>query len=122
MAETPSTGDLPFPGLPHPRPSLSFWLQNARGVDGLIGHRTTVELPQSAPCVIIGSGMSGATMAHYLLADTEGKSRFSGSVMLEARDVCSGMASAVQQTGINLLTRYVIGATGRNGGHSRCVG
>jgi hypothetical protein len=83
--------DVSFPGLPHPKPSVSFWLQLVRGEDSLINHRTTADLPQTAPCIIIGSGLSGAAIAHHLLSDDAGYNPFNGTLMLEARDVCSGM-------------------------------
>lgn len=61
--------------------------------DLLSCHRTTESLPEVCDIAIIGSGYAGATMAHYIQAQTK-----CSIVMLEARESCSG-------------------ATGRNGGH-----
>ncbi|KAF8830780.1 hypothetical protein HHX47_DHR2000802 [Lentinula edodes] len=86
----------PSPGLPVKDPCLSFWLQNTRS-SSLLGYRTTESLPSSADVVIIGSGLSGAATAYYLLA---GSNAPKSVLMLEAREACDG-------------------ATGRNGGHCR---
>ncbi|EED12969.1 conserved hypothetical protein [Talaromyces stipitatus ATCC 10500] len=75
--------------------SISHWLQSVEG-DPLLEHRTTSELPQSADVVIIGSGMSGTTIAKNIL-DTWPERKI---VVLEARLFCSG-------------------ATGRNAGHCK---
>ncbi|KAG8534090.1 uncharacterized protein KY384_000933 [Bacidia gigantensis] len=64
--------------------------------DFLLGHRTTEELPSEADVVIVGSGITGASAARFLLEDKRAKGL--EIVMLEAREVCWG-------------------ATGRNGGH-----
>ncbi|KAJ3889528.1 FAD dependent oxidoreductase [Lentinula edodes] len=86
----------PSPGLPVKDPCLSFWLQNTRS-SSLLGYRTTESLPPSADVVIIGSGLSGAATAYYLLV---GSNALKSVLMLEAREACDG-------------------ATGRNGGHCR---
>ncbi|GJJ07010.1 hypothetical protein Clacol_001208 [Clathrus columnatus] len=83
------------PRYPHPNPSISFWLQGTRS-SPLLGFRSK-NFPESADVVIIGSGLSGASTAYFLL---EGENAPQNIVMLEARDVCSG-------------------ATGRNGGHCK---
>ncbi|KAI0089885.1 FAD dependent oxidoreductase [Irpex rosettiformis] len=77
------------PGLPVPNPTLPFWTvpKSKISSDGK-------ELPVHADIVIIGSGITGASVAYYLLS----KNSALKIVILEARDVCSG-------------------ATGRNGGH-----
>ncbi|GJJ06995.1 hypothetical protein Clacol_001193 [Clathrus columnatus] len=80
---------------PHPNPSISFWLQGTRS-SPLLGFRSE-NFPESAEVVIIGSGLSGASTAYFLLT---GENTPQNVVMLEAREVCSG-------------------ATGRNGGHCR---
>jgi glycine/D-amino acid oxidase-like deaminating enzyme len=81
-------------GLPCPDSSASFW--HSQPNKFLLGHRTTDDLPQNADIVIVGSGITGASIARYLTED----SRVSGQsiLMIEAREVCWG-------------------ATGRNGGH-----
>lgn len=58
----------------------------------------SAELPSEASIVIIGSGITGASVAHHLLE----QSPHLNVVMLEARTICSG-------------------ATGRNGGHCKDV-
>ncbi|KAJ7633405.1 FAD dependent oxidoreductase [Mycena polygramma] len=87
--------DVP-PGYPRPNPSLSFWLQGTRS-SPLLGHRTTEALPATADVTIIGSGLSGAATAYFLLT---GPDPPRSVVLLEAREVSDG-------------------ATGRNGGHCR---
>ncbi len=84
------------PGYPHPEPCLSFWLQGTRS-SPLLGHRTTEALPETAEVAIIGSGISGAAAAYFILT---GPNPPKSIVMLEARELCHG-------------------ATGRNGGHCR---
>ncbi|EIM91354.1 FAD dependent oxidoreductase [Stereum hirsutum FP-91666 SS1] len=86
----------PYPGFPHPDPCLSFWLQGTRS-SPLLGHRTTETLPESAEVVIIGSGLSGAATAYFLLTSPNPPKSV---VVVEAREACHG-------------------ATGRNGGHCR---
>ncbi|KAJ7140904.1 FAD dependent oxidoreductase [Mycena epipterygia] len=84
------------PGYPHPNPCLSFWLQGTRN-SALLGHRTTEALPERASVTIIGSGLSGAAIAYFLLT---GPNPPTAVTLLEARDACDG-------------------ATARNGGHCR---
>ncbi|CZR67456.1 uncharacterized protein PAC_17355 [Phialocephala subalpina] len=62
----------------------------------LISHRSTEALPAEADVVIIRSGITGASAAHWLYQDESDKEL--KVVMLEAREACWG-------------------ATGRNGGH-----
>ncbi|KAK4191199.1 FAD dependent oxidoreductase [Podospora australis] len=86
--------------LPSVNPSQSYWLQSLSPV--LKGHRTTEDLPEEADVVIVGSGITGAFAADFLLRHehdgAEGSKEKKSVVMLEAREVCGG-------------------ATGRNGGH-----
>ncbi|KAJ6594671.1 FAD dependent oxidoreductase [Mycena capillaripes] len=84
------------PGYPQPNPSLSFWLQGTRN-SPLLGHRTTEALPAKTDITIIGSGLSGAATAYFLLT---GPNPPRSVTMLEAREACDG-------------------ATARNGGHCR---
>ena len=81
---------------PHPNPSISFWLQGTRS-SSLLGHRSSTELPETADVVIIGSGLSGAAIAYFLLT---GQNPPKSVIIIEAREACTG-------------------ATGRNGGHCR---
>lgn len=80
---------LSDPGIPQPSTTSSFWLQDPR-----IFQPHSAPLPTEVDVVIIGSGITGASIARSLL-----ENRISPSIlMLEARSICSG-------------------ATGRNGGH-----
>ena len=83
------------PGLPPPKPTISYWQEPP---SRLSNHRTTLELPKTVETLIIGSGITGATLAHRLLSQPCPPS----VLLLEARTACSG-------------------ATGRNGGHTKCV-
>ena len=83
------------PGLPRPNPTQSYWQTPP---SPLATHRTTPTLPTTADYIIIGSGISGAFIAHTLLS----KNPSAHVLMLEARQACSG-------------------ATGRNGGHTKAA-
>lgn len=89
------------PGLPISHPTKSYWMQDPLFPD-LIKHQSP-ELPEEADVVIIGSGITGTSIAHTILhrPAAEGEQDKKAAlkvVLLEARDICSG-------------------ATGRNGGH-----
>ncbi|KAM5473656.1 hypothetical protein MauCBS54593_002454 [Microsporum audouinii] len=88
-------GGESFPGFPHPNPTVSYWQVPPHDI---ANHRTTPALPTSTKFdyIIVGSGISGAAIAHKLLARNAGLS----ILMLEARTSASG-------------------ASGRNGGHCR---
>jgi len=86
-------------GLPCEQSSTSFWHSQPSPL--LLAHRSTRNLPQTADVVVIGSGITGASVAHHLLAGNNGSKDSDHGlnvVMLEAREACWG-------------------ATGRNGGH-----
>ena len=83
------------PGLPAPNPSVSQWQDPPAPISS---HRTTPDLPKKVSFLIIGSGITGATLAHTLLTQPSPSS----VLMIEARTTCSG-------------------ATGRNGGHTKCA-
>lgn len=83
------------PGLPLPNPTVSYWQDPP---SHLSNHRTTPELPKSVDTLIIGSGITGTTLAYRILNQPSPPS----VLVLEARSACSG-------------------ATGRNGGHTKCV-
>ncbi|KAF7299928.1 FAD-dependent oxidoreductase [Mycena chlorophos] len=86
------------PGYPRPNPTVSFWLANAAKDAPLgPGYRTTPELPAQSDVTVVGSGLSGAATAYFLLT---GDSPPEKVTLLEAREVCDG-------------------ATARNGGHCR---
>ena len=83
------------PGLPLANPSISYWQDPPSDIADLC---STPSLPSGTDYLIIGSGISGASIAHNLL-----KRQPSASVvMLEARQASSG-------------------ATGRNGGHTKAA-
>ncbi|GMG04823.1 unnamed protein product [Aspergillus oryzae] len=89
------------PGIPGPlrESTSSFWFKDPHPQ---LANMQSPELPQEADVVIIGSGITGASIARTLLESSDqlghiGK-KTPAVVMLEARDTCTG-------------------ATGRNGGH-----
>ncbi|KAH7303096.1 FAD dependent oxidoreductase-domain-containing protein [Stachybotrys elegans] len=83
------------PGFPHPNPTESYWQLPSHAISN---HRTTAELPTSTAFdyIIVGSGISGAAVAHKLLSRDASLS----ILIVEARTAASG-------------------ASGRNGGHYR---
>ncbi|CDM26607.1 hypothetical protein CBS147339_6379 [Penicillium roqueforti] len=84
------------PGLPQSSTTSSFWTRNPHNFSQGAKH-----LRKEADIVIIGSGITGASIARNLLqncASQHSSTSHPSIVMLEARTVCSG-------------------ATGRNGGH-----
>ncbi|KAF2660311.1 FAD dependent oxidoreductase [Lophiostoma macrostomum CBS 122681] len=80
--------------LPTPTSTNSFW--HTEPNEFLLGHRTTADLPSQADIVIVGSGITGTSVARFLSEDDRAKGK--SIVLLEAREACWG-------------------ATGRNGGH-----
>jgi len=84
----------PFPTVTS---TLPFWRTELSDIDEV---RTSEELPAECDILIIGSGLSGATVAYQLLSNLGESSHPLSVAMLEARQVCSG-------------------ATGRNGGHCK---
>lgn len=86
--------DIP-PGLPMANPTISYWQDPPAAISN---HRTSGQLPEKVSIAVIGSGITGATVAHALLSQPSPPS----VLMLEARTACSG-------------------ATGRNGGHTKCA-
>lgn len=83
------------PGTPKPSPTASCWQDPPSAISS---HRSTTDLPNKASIVVIGSGITGATIAYTLRSQSSPPS----VLMLEARTACSG-------------------ATGRNGGHTKCA-
>ncbi|CAG7917414.1 unnamed protein product [Penicillium olsonii] len=82
------------PGVPQSATTSSFWLQTPRTFEP-----KSLTLPTEVDVVIIGSGITGASVARSLLGNANPPS----ILMLEARGICSG-------------------ATGRNGGHILEIG
>lgn len=94
--------DLPRLGqpasLPTPKSTDSFWHTEPSPL--LIGHRSTRNLPATADVVVIGSGMSGSSIARHLLKKSDGLNVDSDGkrpdvVMLEAREACWGATGRV---------------------------
>ena len=71
------------PGLPRDHPVQSYWQDPP---DAIADHRTSPDLPSQADIVIIGSGISGATIAYNLLSADPTLN----IVLLEARQAASG--------------------------------
>jgi len=76
--------------LPTPNSTKSYWHKDPD--PALMGHRTTIDLPQTADYVIIGSGITGAVAARTL-KETVGKD--ASVLMLEAREACWGATGRV---------------------------
>ena len=77
--------------LPTAKSTSSFW--HSEPSDFLLGHRTTAELPAETDVVIIGSGITGASVARFLTEDVRAKNL--RIVMLEAREACWGATGRV---------------------------
>ncbi|KAM5353232.1 hypothetical protein ACJZ2D_016871 [Fusarium nematophilum] len=77
------------PGLPRPNPTSSYW----QHIPHPLAHTQSQTLPETADIVVIGSGITGASVTKLLL-DKDPSSKVA---VFEARSLCSG-------------------ATGRNGG------
>ena len=78
------------PGLPRDNPTEAAWQIPP---DPLLQHfRSTEHLPTGLlDVVIIGSGLSGTSVAWHLLhGDGQPRKKYLSTLMLEARDVCSG--------------------------------
>lgn len=84
------------PGHPVPNPTSSFWLDDPPFPD--LVNKQSKELPKTADVAIIGSGITGASIARTLLDESSTRENALKVVVLEARELSSG-------------------ATGRNGGH-----
>jgi len=89
--------DNPASPLPVPNPTKSFWL-NTPGASPLAKEGSHGPLTTDADICIIGSGITGVSTAYHLAQQLNQVDRPIKTVILEARDFCSG-------------------ATGRNGGH-----
>jgi choline dehydrogenase-like flavoprotein len=79
--------------LPTANSTKSYWHRDPSKI--LFGHRTTPSLPTKADLVIIGSGISGASAAHFLRGNDKGKDLH--IVMLEAREACWGATGRASQ-------------------------
>ena len=81
--------------LPSKDSTQSFWHSQPSVL--LKGHRSTRNLPQTADVVIIGSGITGTSVAYNLLTSFENGNDEKGPsvVMLEAREACWGATGRV---------------------------
>jgi len=70
------------PGIPVLNPTLPFWIDVPSPI---ACHQD--ELPPYADVIIIGSGITGTSVARTLLHESKGALKV---VMLEAREACSG--------------------------------
>ncbi|KAF8233887.1 FAD dependent oxidoreductase [Tricholoma matsutake] len=89
--------DNPVATLPVPNSTQSFWL-NTPGANPLANEGSHGPLTTDADICIIGSGITGVSTAYHLAKQLDQVDRPIKTVILEAREFCSG-------------------ATGRNGGH-----
>jgi hypothetical protein len=80
--------------LPNPESTSSFWHSQPASV--LVGHRSTRDLPKTCDVAVIGSGMTGTSIAHHLLNNDNHKPL--KVVMLEAREACWGATGRVSTT------------------------
>jgi glycine/D-amino acid oxidase-like deaminating enzyme len=80
------------PGLPCKKPTTSFWQQDPPHPD--LATNQSVDLPRQTDVLVIGSGITAASVSHHLLTSDDKIS----VLVAEARTITSG-------------------ATGRNGGH-----
>lgn len=74
----------PRASLPTPTSSNSFW--HSEPNEFLLGHRTTEELPAEADIVIVGTGITGTSVARFLSEDERAKGK--SVVVLDAREAC----------------------------------
>jgi len=93
LVHNPNTEDQDLkkdPGLPRQHPTEAVWQIPP---DPLLQHyRSTEDLPAAIlDVVIIGSGLSGTSVAWHLLhGEGEPQEKYLSTLMLEARDICSG--------------------------------
>ncbi len=78
-------------GLPTPQSTASFWHSEPSKL--LLGHRTTHELPLQVDFVIVGSGITGTSVARFLAQDD--RAQGASVVLLEAREACWGATGRV---------------------------
>ncbi|KAH8831580.1 FAD dependent oxidoreductase [Flagelloscypha sp. PMI_526] len=94
------------PGLPRVDPTIPYWAYSAKKPD----------------VVIIGSGITGTSVARSLLKHLGGESKVK-IVMLEAREVCSG---ATARNGGHITPSWyqdyqeLVEIHGKDGAHSQC--
>jgi ribulose 1,5-bisphosphate synthetase/thiazole synthase len=89
------------PGLPRSQPTTSYWQDPPDVISDL---RTTALLPKHVDIVIIGSGITGASIAYHLLMEQPELS----IVLLEARKAASGASGRNGRSGDLVLPRQVL--------------
>ncbi|CAD0106065.1 unnamed protein product [Aureobasidium uvarum] len=72
--------------LPSKDASASFWHTEPK----LLGHRTTTDLPRHTDIVVVGSGISGASVVHHVFEELRNAEVKKEVLVLEAREVCWG--------------------------------
>lgn len=80
------------PGIPISNPSQSYWLKDPSPISNH-GSGPDIAIPEYTDIVIIGSGITGTSIARAILdhdVNNRGTKRPLQVIMLEARDVCSG--------------------------------
>ncbi|OMJ26235.1 putative oxidoreductase OrdL [Smittium culicis] len=100
--------DFKDPGLPRKNPTRSVWLDE----NPLKTFKSTPSIPKYSDIVIIGSGLSGASIAHHLLVDESTKISDASS-----KDSERGQRSSRPSVAMFEAREACGGATGRNGGH-----
>ena len=88
--------------LPTPKSSASLW--HSEPSDFLLGHQTSRILPEEADVVIVGSGITGASVARFLAEDERAKGL--SVVMLEAREACWGATGRVRQSNPTIFNYF----------------
>jgi hypothetical protein len=81
--------------LPVKNATVPYWRSELHEIDE---HRSTKDLPTKCDIAIIGAGLAGVSTAYHLIKQYEGKEKPS-TVLLEARQVCSG---ATGRNGVSL--------------------
>ena len=71
------------PGLPRSHPTTSYWQDPP---DAIANHQSSDHLPDHVDLVVIGSGITGATIAYNVLNAQPGLE----VLLLEARQAASG--------------------------------
>jgi hypothetical protein len=104
----------PPAGLPVQNPTRSFWLDSAPDCNPLAREGSTGELTQTADVCIIGSGITGVSVAYHL-ANGLSKTNLdkpTSAVILEARDFCTSYC--IYYTWLSVLSFLASSRLGSN--------
>ncbi len=74
-------------GKPVENSLLSWWRTEPHPLDN---HLSSEAVPEHSDVVIIGSGVSGVSVAYHLLNDVRDQQRAPSITIVEARQACSG--------------------------------